>query len=313
MPGQSPQRRMVDINVIETSGVDHPAHGREGWLVKKSASAGRVAALDRLLKGTAMPATKESLIEEVTKSALPDAQKEFLTKAIDLSPDVDAAAKLWQSLRAKQEAGDPEIPTVAEVEDPAAAPAAPAAPVVAAAPAAPADPNDVFKSVSDPAERAALEKALEENPALAKAMAGLSKQATEAMEKAAAEEAIRLDGEAVAKAKVDFAHLAIDHDPVAKSLRQLELIAPTHAAVVRDALTKAEGQLDAADVFKEIGHSRPGDPAVARGESVAMTKAAKIAEGYLAAGTAPNKAAAMAKAFADNPELYAEHEAEGTR
>lgn len=31
------QRKMIDIDVIEVSGVDHPAHMRRGWLVKKSA------------------------------------------------------------------------------------------------------------------------------------------------------------------------------------------------------------------------------------------------------------------------------------
>jgi hypothetical protein len=31
------QRKMVNIDVVETSGVDRPAHGHEGWVVLKSA------------------------------------------------------------------------------------------------------------------------------------------------------------------------------------------------------------------------------------------------------------------------------------
>jgi len=39
----SPARKMVNLNIEETSGVDHPAHLHEGWLVMKAASPGAVA------------------------------------------------------------------------------------------------------------------------------------------------------------------------------------------------------------------------------------------------------------------------------
>lgn len=304
MPADSPQRRMIDINVLETSGVDHPAHGREGWLVKKSASAGRVAALTRILEGTAMP-TKEDLKKEVAASKLTEGEKTFMTKAIDLSDDVTAAAQLWQSLRAKQEAGDPEVPTV-EVDPTAPAPAAAPAPVAAGAPGLGAD---VFKSVTDPTERAALAKAAEENPALYKAFEGLSKKAEEALAKAAAEEAVRLDSEAVAKAKAEFSHLAIDHDEVAKAVRQISIVAPELAEKVTKALGQVEGQLEAADMFKEIGTRRVN----AAGEGTAMAKAEGLAKSFVEAGLVKTHAEGLAKAFEENPALYTEHENEGTR
>jgi hypothetical protein len=296
MPGQRPQRQMVDIDVIETSGVDHPAHGHEGWLVKKSASAGRVAALNRILKGTAMP-TKDDLKKEVSASKLPDEQKTFMTKAIDLSDDVEAAAALWQSLRAKSEAEDPEIPTPAAVEQPAAAAPAPAA--------APGLAPDVFKSVTDPAARAELAKAATENPALFKALETMQKQTAEALEKAEAERDARLDADAIAVSKSTYGHLAIDHDTVAPALRRLETANPELHATITKALGAIDGQAEAADLFKELGTSRPAET------GSALAKAEAVADAMVAAGSAKTRAEGLAKAFDADPALYAAYEKEG--
>lgn len=56
MPQQ--QRKMVGIDVVETSGVDHPAHLAEGWVVMKSASPEQVEGLFgslNTMKGTNVP------------------------------------------------------------------------------------------------------------------------------------------------------------------------------------------------------------------------------------------------------------------
>jgi hypothetical protein len=59
---------MTDLAIEETSGVDHPAHLREGWLVMKSADVnGLGSALDRVLKKeTSM--TAEEMREELEKA-----------------------------------------------------------------------------------------------------------------------------------------------------------------------------------------------------------------------------------------------------
>ncbi len=45
-------RKMVNLSIEETSGVDHPAHLHEGWLVMKSASESEVQrVLDKSLDG----------------------------------------------------------------------------------------------------------------------------------------------------------------------------------------------------------------------------------------------------------------------
>jgi hypothetical protein len=295
---EKPQRQMVDMTVIETSGVDHPAHGHEGWLVRKSAGAGSVARLTHLMKGTTMPQpTKESLLAEIEGSKLSAGEKSFLKKSVDLTEDIDAAAKLWQSLRAKSEQDDPETPSTTET--PAAA--------AAAVPAVPAVGADIFKSL-DADTQAALAKATEGNPDLAKALGAIGGVAKEALAKAAEERDARLDAEAVQKSRGEFKHVAIDHDVVAPMLRKMALVDPEGAKQVRETLEKAEGQLEAADLFKELGTVRSGGS----GEGTAMAKASGIATALVAAGTVKTIEQGLAKAFADSPELYAEYEKENS-
>jgi hypothetical protein len=63
-------RKMVNLAIEETSGVDHPAHLHEGWLVMKSADESEV---QRVLDETL---TEEDSIMEDTTTAATDAQVE---------------------------------------------------------------------------------------------------------------------------------------------------------------------------------------------------------------------------------------------
>jgi hypothetical protein len=63
-------RKMANLVIEETSGVDHPAHLHEGWLVMKSADESEV---QRVLDETL---TEEDSIMEETTTAATDAQVE---------------------------------------------------------------------------------------------------------------------------------------------------------------------------------------------------------------------------------------------
>ena len=63
-------RKMVNLAIEETSGVDHPAHLHEGWLVMKSADESEV---QRVLDETL---TEEDSNMEETTTAATDAQVE---------------------------------------------------------------------------------------------------------------------------------------------------------------------------------------------------------------------------------------------
>ena len=72
-------RKMVNLSIEETSGVDHPAHLSEGWLVMKAANATDVADLidTSLTTEKGVPMTVEEQLAEA------NAKIETLTKALD--------------------------------------------------------------------------------------------------------------------------------------------------------------------------------------------------------------------------------------
>jgi hypothetical protein len=80
MAEQQRQRKMVNIDVVETSGVDHPAHLAEGWIVCKSATAQDVEGIfgPLVTEGNATMATNDQTaptVEDLTK-ALAKAEEE---------------------------------------------------------------------------------------------------------------------------------------------------------------------------------------------------------------------------------------------
>lgn len=75
-------RKMVGLNIEETSGVDHPAHLHEGWLVIKSEMSGVDDLLSDLVSQSEQVGT--ILLDEGTKeTAMPqDENVEVVDKAV---------------------------------------------------------------------------------------------------------------------------------------------------------------------------------------------------------------------------------------
>lgn len=279
-------KRLVDLEVIETSGVDHPAHLHEGFIVMKAATPEKASAVfaalgkDRNMTGTTRPgpAAKAVTSEEVVT---------IVTKAIDdkLQPILDQLAQAWQSLREYGESADGDTPT-ADGVDPAAAAAAPAA--VAAG--------------MDPA----LAKAVEGLPdavreALAKQAEQVQKaeqRAQQAEQLAQSERAERLDTLAIQKAKTEFGNLALS-DEVVKSVRRLEEANPELHASIRSMLVAANAQLDGGSILKELGQTGSGATAPAMEEVEQLAKAA------VERGEHDTIQKARAAVFTANPELAA--------
>jgi hypothetical protein len=69
----SKKRKMVALKVLETSGVDHPAHLEEGWIVMKNANATEAPVSDEVVLE---PTLEEAYIERVVEleKALEDVQ-----------------------------------------------------------------------------------------------------------------------------------------------------------------------------------------------------------------------------------------------
>ena len=165
------QKRMTDLDVFETSGVDHPAHLHEGFAVMKSSDPDKASALMRALgKDTSRMTTKTAPPSDAKKSladiialgdgALATAKADDVTKGIDtkLQAALDTLATAWQDLRSYAESQDDSTPsantnsdaTATDPVDPTLAAAAQAAGLDPAL-AKSADPNvqALLKAVGD--------------------------------------------------------------------------------------------------------------------------------------------------------------------
>lgn len=257
-------RKMVAIDVVETSGVDHPAHLHEGWVVAKAAgTATATEVLDRFLT----PQTREHTVPEITQEQVDATVAEAVTKAV-----AEAVAPLNET-----------IATVTAERDEAVAKSAPVE-----------DAETLLTKALGDMPDAVREMILKDRADLAKAREDVVK-AADAL----------ADSEAVTASRETFKSLSIDHETVAPALRRLEASDPEIAKALTEALTKANAQADSGKVFEEIGR---GGSAAATG--TVMTKATAVAKALLDAGTVPTIEAGVAKAFTDNPDLYAEYQSE---
>ena len=96
-----PTRKMVNLSIEETSGVDHPAHLHEGWLVMKAADSDDVR--KAMQSNQEAPMDNEMNVEDVLKEA-PDAVRkmyEDMQKATDEA--VAKAAEAEDTLRKERD------------------------------------------------------------------------------------------------------------------------------------------------------------------------------------------------------------------
>lgn len=242
---EKPQRKMVDIDVVEVSGVDHPAHLREGWLVRKAATQ---ADIDTLFGDI----NKQKDVEPVADEYKAPTQEEY------------------EALVAKAAKADS-----LETEN---------AELVAKAAAAKVEEEDAQETLLKSVPQ-------EVRDMIAKAEA----DAAEARAEIAKERDARLDADAVNISKATFKSLAFDHNTVAPALRRLALVDADVAKAVGEALKAAEGQLESAGLFAEIGKSSTD-----AGET-SLTKAVAAVR---AADPSLSESEAIAKAVDADPALY---------
>ena len=105
-------RKMANLVIEETSGVDHPAHLHEGWLVMKSADESEV---QRVLDETL---TEEDSIMEQTTTAATDAQVEKAEMTLEdaMKKIAELEGKLSEKEMAKEEGKSESDKTEDEME-----------------------------------------------------------------------------------------------------------------------------------------------------------------------------------------------------
>ena len=261
-------RKLVKLNIKETSGVDHPAHLTEGWVVMKSASPSDVTAvLDELRPSDEVSAAEPTV--EITEAQVVDSEIVEATKSVSTDEVITTPVS-------KEE-------TMSNTSDVAAE--------VVIIPEA-ASEADIIKAMP-----AAIRKMLDE--ASANADAALRKAA--ASEQALiAERDARADEAAVIKAS-QWSFLNIDPSIVGPALRRLAETDGVLANEVVKALDSANEISATNAVFTEVGSEAP----VAADD--AFSKMESLAKSLVADGVAPSFESALMSVAQSNPDLYTQY------
>lgn len=264
------RQKMVNLTVEETSGVDHPAHLHEGWIVMKSSDSGDVqAVLDAL---TNPRAEEESMPDNDTSTDAPEVLAET-DNVVTVESLQEALAKANEEIEALRALVKSQEDTAADAE---------------------VEPSqdDILKAAPESVRKMIESLAAEKAEALAKA--------------AEAEDALRKERDAAADAAAiekvrGWSNLSIDADTVGPALRHLSDVDADLAKAVESTLDAANAQAESAAIFAEIGKSA----SPAGGD--ALSKMETLAKAAVEAGTASTYEQAFADVAITNPDLYAQH------
>jgi len=210
-------RKMVNLAIEETSGVDHPAHLHEGWLVMKSASESEVQrVLDKSL-------TKEDSTMEDIKTTEATEDKVEKTVEEELAAAQARIAELEAKLAEKEE--KPELEVEMAMNEDSTEPKKEEEDYMKSA------PTSVVKMITD-----------------------LKKQAEEATAELRKERDARADAQAVEKTK-GWANLNLNAEKVGPALRRLSETDSELSKSVEEILSSVNAQAESASIFAEIGKS----------------------------------------------------------
>ena len=278
---------MTDLAIEETSGVDHPAHLREGWLVMKSADVnGLDTTLDRILKTKESRMTPEEMREELDKAN---------ARIMELEDDLGKYKKAEDEDDHAEKAEDDEEHAAkgyGSKDDEAMK----------------AEDEDEYEKAEDEDELEEL--FMKSAPApVARAFAKAKQAAQFAMEKAAAAEAelaaqreAAADAKAIEKAR-GWNHLSLDAEQVGPLLRRLSDANPDLAKSVTGLLDSINGQAESANIFAEIGKSASTVPM----SGDAVGRLTSMAKSLVDAGKAATIEQGIAEVAISNPDLYTQY------
>jgi hypothetical protein len=278
-------RKMVSLNIEEASGVDHPAHLQEGWLVIKSTDSDVSNLLSDLTKtedsssnrltqdGTEeepMPQDEATIetpaleTEVVEKDALADAQakiKELEMKLGETMEELDKMKKMYGNKKDDEKMKKSD------------------------------DTEDVMKSAPEAVQAIVVE--------MRKAADEATARATAAEEVLLKERDERADAEAITKAKA-WGHLPIEAEKIGPALRRLAGIDADLAKSVEEMLNAVEAQAESANIFAEIGKSTTPNSGSAYEQLSSMAKAVADTSGV-------TFEQAFANAVSENTALYSQY------
>lgn len=291
-------RKMVSLNIEEASGVDHPAHLHEGWLVIKSDN---LTSMDDLLsdlnktenqsdeslnqRGT----EEEPMAQDETQKAahMPEEDKKknmHEDKEKSVHEDDDAKKMSYDDMKKKikdlEEELDKAMKKLAKM----------------------ADKDEEMKKEED------VSSLIKQAPEAVRAMLEtMEKSANESKARVAEIEAVlkservaRANGDAIEKAKA-WKFLGLDAEKVGPALRELAEINEDLAKSVEEALSSVNAQAESANIFAEIGKS--ANPATGNAYDQLTSLAKSVTENK----NGVTFEQAFADAVSSNPDLYSQY------
>ena len=271
-----PARKMVNLSIEETSGVDHPAHLHEGWLVMKAASGD---AVDQVLskREDEAPGDEEKTEEDLMEDKKEETMKEDKPSYEDLEAMLEKANARIAEMEKKMDAAKPKAEGDMEDEE-----------------------DDELPEFLRKEAPESVRKAYE---AMQKAVDDAKAQAEAAEAELRKERGERADAEAVVKARESYGNLGLDPEMVGPALRRLSESDADLAKSVEDVLTAANAKVESADIFSEIGKS-------ARPSGTAYEKAEAMAKAAVADGKSATFEQALSDVFTSDGDLYMSYLAE---
>jgi hypothetical protein len=267
---------MIRLAVDETSGVDHPAHLSEGWLVMKSANAEEIEAVIDSITETTI--TKEDSVSDESTVVTEDAVVAEATPTESPAEDKDA---IIAGLEAELEKAKkmPAFLSPDKMED---------------------ETEEEYakrmKKMEDEKKKP-MEKSLE---SVEKAFAVEKARADEAVTLLQKERDERADADSIAKAK-NWNNLPLEAEKVGPALRRLAMIDEELAKSIEGILGAVNEQAKTSNLFAEIGKSVDSSAVDAYDRLTALAKAA------VESGVAPSFEVAMADAALANTDLYKQY------
>lgn len=277
----TPAKKLVNLDVIETSGVDRAAHLHDGFLVMKSTEE-TTQVKAQLLQALGLSKENDlSSVQEQIDLAVTKAVGDYEEKVAEMSAALEAAKNQAADLATKLE----ELQATQTEEE--------AADVEEAM-----TPEEKVAMEDMPDEVAKSLKALpiDERIVMAKAFKAQAEEVAKAQDEVRKEREVRLDAEAIAKSKEVYKNAGIDHDTVAPALRRLTEVSPELAKVVEQVLSAADTQISESGLLKEVGSSSTTPVSV-------LDEVKTLAKSFVENGSAKTTEQAIEKVLDTNPEL----------
>lgn len=282
-----PAKKLVNLEVLETSGVDRAAHLHDGFLVMKSANETNLVKAQLL---EALGKSKEdnlSSVQEQIDLAVSKAVGMYEEKVAGLESALEAAKNQAADLAVKLE----EIQAMQTGED--------SDEVMAEALM-----SEKMEDMPEEVAKSIKALPLEQQDVMVKAFKAQAEEVRKATEEIRKEREIRLDAEAVTKSKDTLKNVGIDHDVVAPAMRRLSEIDPTLAKTVEEVLLAADAQVSESGLLKEFGTASTSTASV-------LDEAKSLAKSLVESGTVKTIEQGIERVLDTNPELAKRYAQEG--